>query len=136
MNAVSVEATTSRIIGGTAPMAYAHSVVSLLTFGLAAVLEIGGCFAFWMWLRRGATPLVSVLGIVSLVGFATVLTRIDSPFAGRAYAAYGGVYIVASLGWLWAVEGQRPTGTDLAGALLALAGAVIIIGAATRSAAR
>jgi hypothetical protein len=26
---------------------------NLLAFGVAAVLEIGGCFAFWIWLRRG-----------------------------------------------------------------------------------
>jgi hypothetical protein len=41
---------------------------------------------------------------------------------------YGGIYISASLIWLWAVEGQAPTRTDLVGAALALAGAVVIIG--------
>jgi hypothetical protein len=39
-------------------------------------------------------------GIASLVGFALALTRVDSAFAGRAYAAYGGIYIAASLAWL------------------------------------
>lgn len=47
--------------------------------------------------------------IHNLVMFAVVLTRVDSAFAGRAYAAYGGVYIAASLTWLWLIEGQRPT---------------------------
>lgn len=36
------------------------------------------------------------------------LTRIGTPAAGRAYAAYGGVYIAASLMWLWAVERTKP----------------------------
>jgi small multidrug resistance family-3 protein len=49
------------------------------------------------------------------------------PFAGRAYAAYGGVYIVASLLWLWAIEGMRPDRWDVTGALVCLAGAGIIL---------
>jgi small multidrug resistance family-3 protein len=57
---------------------------------------------------------------------------VDAPFAGRAYAAYEGIYIASSLAWLWAVEGQRPTGPDLFGALLAVGGAVVIVGAAVR----
>jgi small multidrug resistance family-3 protein len=102
-------------------------------FTIAAFFEIAGCFAFWIWVRRGATPLVVVLGVVSLIAFALTLTRVDSAFAGRAYAAYGGIYIAASLVWLWLVEGQSPTRTDLLGAALAIAGAVIIVGFAVRS---
>jgi small multidrug resistance family-3 protein len=106
--------------------------LNLLAFTAAAILEIAGCFAFWIWLRREGSAAAAALGIVSLVGFAAILTRVDAPFAGRAYAAYGGVYIAASLAWLWVIEGQRPTATDLLGAGLAIAGAVVIIGAATR----
>ena len=102
-------------------------------FVLAAFFEIAGCFAFWMWLRRGSTPLVVLLGIASLICFAVALTRVDSAFAGRAYAAYGGMYIAASLVWLWAAEGQRPTATDLIGAALAIVGALVIIGFASRT---
>ena len=92
---------------------------NLLVFATAAFFEIAGCFAFWAWLRRGASPLVALLGVVSLVVFAVALTRVDSVFAGRAYAAYGGIYIVASLVWLWLAEGQRPSPTDLIGAGIA-----------------
>ena len=105
---------------------------NVVIFALAAFLEIAGCFAFWMSLRRGASLLMAVLGVVSLIAFASTLTRVDSAFAGRAYAAYGGIYIAASLVWLWWIEGQAPTRTDLAGAALAIAGAVIIIGFAAR----
>jgi small multidrug resistance family-3 protein len=65
--------------------------------------------------------------MLSLAAFAWVLTRIDSDFAGRAYAAYGGVYIAASLGWLWAVEGARPDRWDLVGTTLCLTGAAVIL---------
>ena len=106
---------------------------NLAIFVLASFFEIAGCFAFWTWLRRGSSPYVALLGIVSLICFAVTLTRVDSVFAGRAYAAYGGIYIAASLAWLWAAEGQRPTVTDLVGAALAVAGALIIVGFASRT---
>lgn len=101
---------------------------NLLFFGLAALLEIAGCFAFWAWFRRGAPAWVTLLGTASLVGFALALTRVETAFAGRAYAAYGGIYIAASLLWLWAVEGQRPTWSDLLGAGVAIAGTLVILG--------
>ena len=105
---------------------------NIAIFVLAAFFEIAGCFAFWMSLRRGATPLVAVLGVGSLIAFAFALTRVDSAFAGRAYAAYGGIYIAASLVWLWLIEGQAPTRADLVGVVLAISGALIIIGFAAR----
>jgi small multidrug resistance family-3 protein len=105
---------------------------NVAVFALAAFFEIAGCFAFWLWVRRGATAFVVVLGIASLIGFALALARVDSAFAGRAYAAYGGIYIAASLVWLWIVEGQIPTRTDLLGAALAIVGALVIIGFAAR----
>ena len=105
---------------------------NIVIFAIAALLEIAGCFAFWVWVRRGATSFVLALGIASLAGFALALTRVDSAFAGRAYAAYGGIYITASLVWLWIVEGQVPTRADVLGAALAIIGALVIIGFATR----
>jgi small multidrug resistance family-3 protein len=47
----------------------------------AAVGEIAGCFAFWAWLRLGQSPWWTVPGILSLVVFAVLLTRIDAAFA-------------------------------------------------------
>jgi len=106
---------------------------NLIAFVSAAILEIAGCFAFWIWLRRGGSPLVAAIGVAALIGFALVLTRVDTLFAGRAYAAYGGIYIAASLCWLWLVEAQRPTSTDLLGAGLAIAGALVVIGFSSAS---
>jgi small multidrug resistance family-3 protein len=94
-------------------------VQNLVAFTIALTLEILGCFTFWLWLRRGSSPAIAALGILSLIGFAVALTRVDAAFAGRAYAAYGGIYIAASLVWLWLVEGQQPTGSDVLGASIA-----------------
>ena len=101
---------------------------NLAMFVVAALFEIGGCFAFWVWMRRGASPIILVLGVASLIGFALALARVDTPFAGRSYAAYGGIYIAASLVWLWLAEGQRPAWSDLAGAAIAIAGTLVILG--------
>ena len=93
----------------------------------AAVAEIGGCFAFWAWLRLGKSALWVVPGMAALALFAYLLTRVDSAFAGRAYAAYGGVYIASSLLWMWIVEGARPDRWDLIGAAVCFLGAAVIL---------
>ncbi len=93
----------------------------------AAVAEIAGCFAFWAWLRLGKTVWWLVPGLLSLVAFAYLLTLVETNAAGRAYAAYGGIYIVASLLWLWTIESVRPDRWDVAGASIGLVGAALIL---------
>ena len=99
-------------------------------YSAAALAEIMGCSAFWIWARQGAPAWILAPGLVALVGFAALLTRVDVDAAGRAYAAYGGIYIVFALGWLRFAQGIRPTRTDLLGAAVSLAGAVIIMAGA------
>jgi small multidrug resistance family-3 protein len=93
----------------------------------AAIAEIAGCFAFWAWLRLGKSIWWLLPGLASLVAFAYLLTLADTSAAGRAYAAYGGVYIAASLFWLWLIESARPDRWDLAGATMCLVGAAVIL---------
>jgi len=102
-------------------------VTTVLAYVAAAVAEIGGCFAFWAWLKLGKSPWWVLPGLASLALFAWLLTRVDTAHAGRAFAAYGGVYIVASLAWLRAVEGARPDRWDAIGAVVCLLGAGIIL---------
>lgn len=94
---------------------------------LAALAEIAGCFAFWAWARLDRSPLWIVPGIAALSAFAWLLTHSPADHAGRAYAAYGGIYIATSLVWLWLAEGQRPDLWDSVGTGLCLAGAAIIL---------
>jgi len=102
-------------------------MTSFLIYALAALAEIAGCFAFWAWLRLDKSVWWLLPGVAALVAFAWLLTQIDSPAAGRAYAAYGGVYIVASLLWLWGVEGVRPDRWDMVGAAVCIVGAAVIL---------
>jgi small multidrug resistance family-3 protein len=96
-------------------------------FWIAALFEIAGCFLFWTWFRLRGNAWYPLVGTGSLVLFALCLTRLDVPYAGRAFAAYGGIYIVSSLAWLWVAEGIRPDRWDAAGALICLAGASVIL---------
>ncbi|MCJ2090287.1 YnfA family protein [Methylobacterium sp. E-005] len=101
--------------------------MTLLAYAGAALAEIAGCFAFWSWLRLGRSPLWVLPGLASLALFACLLTLVDSPAAGRAFAAYGGVYIAASVAWMCLAEGQRPDRWDLTGAAICLVGTAIIL---------
>ena len=101
--------------------------MSFAFYALAALAEIAGCFAFWAVLRLGRPAFWLLPGLVSLAIFAWLLTRVDAAFAGRAFAAYGGIYIAASLGWMWAVEGARPDRWDAIGTCLCLLGAAVIL---------
>jgi small multidrug resistance family-3 protein len=106
---------------------YGEAMTTFALYAAAAVAEIAGCFAFWAWLKLDRSPLWLLPGLCSLAAFAWLLTRIEADFAGRAYAAYGGVYIAASLLWLWAVEKQMPDRWDLTGTAVCLGGAAIIL---------
>ncbi len=101
--------------------------MNYLVFAVAALAEIAGCFAFWAWWRLDKSALWLLPGVVSLAVFAWLLSLVDADAAGRAYAAYGGIYIAASLVWLWSVEGVRPDRFDLAGAVICLVGASVIL---------
>jgi len=96
-------------------------------YAAAALAEIAGCFAFWAWFRLNKSILWLMPGMVSLAAFSWLLALVPVEHAGRAYAIYGGVYIAASLAWLWAVEGFRPDRWDALGAAVSLVGAAIIL---------
>ncbi|MBU0585165.1 MAG: YnfA family protein [Alphaproteobacteria bacterium] len=101
--------------------------MTLPIYAAAALAEIAGCFALWAWWRLDASPMWLVPGALSLMLFGWLLALVDTGAAGRTYAAYGGIYIAASLGWLWMVEGIRPDRWDLTGALICIAGASVIL---------
>lgn len=105
------------------------SMITLVfpTYILAAFFEIAGCFAFWAVFRLDKSQWWLIPGVISLLVFAGLLTRIDVAFAGRAFAAYGGVYIAASLFWMWLAEGQFPDRWDIIGAAICIVGVFFIL---------
>ena len=95
-------------------------------FVATALAEIVGCFLPYLWLRKGAPVWYLLPAAASLALFVWLLT-LHPQAAGRVYAAYGGVYVAVALGWLWAVEGIRPTRWDVLGVGLALVGMAVIL---------
>lgn len=96
-------------------------------FATAALAEIAGCFSVWAVLRLSAPGWWLAPGFASLAAFAYLLTLVEADAAGRVFAAYGGVYIAASLVWLKAVEGFAPDRWDMIGAVVSVAGAALIL---------
>ena len=101
-------------------------VASAALFVLAGALEIGGGWLVWRALRGGAPLSWGILGALGLVAYGCVPPLQPSRF-GRVYAAYGGIFIALSLLWGWLADGDRPDTCDLAGALLCLAGAAVMM---------
>ena len=98
-----------------------------LVYPLAALAEIAGCFAFWAWLKLDRSPVWLIPGLASLIAFGWLLTLVPTDTAGRAFAAYGGVYICASLVWMRLVEKTTPDRWDLIGGTICLIGAGVIL---------
>lgn len=98
---------------------------TLLLYLVTALAEIVGCYLPWLWLVKGKPVWLLLPAVLSLALFAWLLTLHDAA-AGRVYAAYGGVYIAVALAWLWAVDGVRPTGWDVAGVTVSLVGMGLI----------
>jgi len=107
-------------------MAFERIVASIALFVLAGLCEIGGGYLVWLWLREGRSALLGVLGAVILAAYGVVPTLQAAPF-GRVYAAYGGVFIVLSLVWGWALVGDAPDRFDLIGGLVCLVGVALIM---------
>ena len=106
-------------------MASLELLRTALLFGLTAVAEIVGCYLPWLWLRQGRSAWLLLPAALSLALFAWLLT-LHPGASGRTYAAYGGVYVVVALIWLWRVDGVVPTRWDLIGGAICLAGMAII----------
>ena len=104
-------------------MAVARSIGLFLAAGLA---EIGGGYLVWRWLREGAPVILGVIVAIVLVLYGVIPTLQRSHDFGRIYAAYGGVFVVASLLWGWGVDGSRPDRYDVVGAAVVLTGVAII----------
>ena len=99
------------------------------TFGLftvTAFAEIIGCYLSYLWISENKSGWILFPAIVSLVIFVWLLTLHPYP-TGKVYAAYGGVYISASIMWLWLINSIQPSSSDLIGALLCILGMIVII---------
>lgn len=98
----------------------------LALFALAAILEISGCYLMW-WGQKQHSTWLWLAGIVVLAGFGLTLAQVSANLPSRAYAAYGGIYIAASVLWMIAVDKTWPDKWDTTGVAISLAGTLIIL---------
>ena len=72
---------------------------SILLFALAALAEIGGAWLVWQGVREHRGLAFVGAGILALGLYGFVATFQPDPHFGRILAAYGGVFVAASLAW-------------------------------------
>ena len=101
-------------------------IVSLALFFAAALLEIGGGYLVWLWLREKRGRLMGLIGAAVLFLYGVILTFQPAHF-GRVYAAYGGIFIVSAIIWGLLIDKKKPDRYEIIGASIALAGAAVIM---------
>jgi small multidrug resistance family-3 protein len=72
------------------------AIFSLLVFVLSGLCELGGGYLIWLWLREGKSLWLALVGALLLTTYGFVATLQPANF-GRAYAAYGGIFIMLSI---------------------------------------
>src|SRR5712692_1309001 len=98
---------------------------SLFRFFVAGLLEIGGGYLVWLWLRENMSWVLGVIGGFVLFLYGIVPTLQPSHFH-KIYAAYGGIFIIMAILWGWIIQGIAPDLFDVIGAVTALIGVTII----------
>ena len=99
---------------------------SIILFVIAGLCEIGGGWLMWKWIREGRSNVWALLGSISVILYGIIPPLQNSHF-GRVYAVYGGFFIVLSLLWGWAFDGNRPDIQDIAGSAIALLGVCVMM---------
>lgn len=78
-------------------------IQAIVLFLLAGIAEIGGGYLIWLWLREGKPLYWGFFGGLALTLYGIIATFQSFPSFGRVYAAYGGIFIVLSVLWGWAL---------------------------------
>ncbi len=106
-------------------IAIVNPFVSGILFFVAALMEIGGGYLVWLWIREKKTIALALLGGIILFVYGIIPTLQPANF-GRVYAAYGGIFILSSIVWGMFVDKKRPDKYEIFGSLVTVFGAIII----------
>lgn len=99
---------------------------SIMIFILAGLAEIGGGYLVWQWIKNGSSLACGIIGFVLLSLYGIIPTLQEANF-GRVYAAYGGIFVVMSVLWGYAIDGVRPDIWDISGAVIVLSGVGVMM---------
>jgi small multidrug resistance family-3 protein len=98
---------------------------SIALFFLAALVEIGGGYLVWKWLRERKGILFGLIGGIVLFIYGVIPTFQPAHF-GRVYAAYGGIFIISSILWGMFIDKKKPDRYEIIGSTVAVMGAAVI----------
>lgn len=105
-------------------------LLSLVFFVISGLCEIGGGYSIWLWVREGIHKDRSIglvlVGAILLTAYGFVATLQPANF-GRAYAAYGGIFVILSILWGWQVDQLTPDRWDWLGAAIVLMGVLVMM---------
>lgn len=102
--------------------------IILTTLGLfffAALLEIGGGYLVWKWLREHKGKVFGLIGGFVLFLYGIVPTFQPAEF-GRVYATYGGIFVVMSIIWGYWVDKKKPDRFEILGSIVVLIGVAVM----------
>jgi small multidrug resistance family-3 protein len=100
-------------------------LVTLLLFVFAAILEIGGGYLVWQWIKEKRKFTFGLLGGFVLFIYGVIPTLQPSNFA-RVYAAYGGIFVIMTIAWGFFIDKKRPDKYEIIGGIIVTLGAAII----------
>jgi len=100
-------------------------VTTLAVFFLAALLEIGGGYLVWEWLREHKGKIFGLIGGLVLFMYGIIPTLQPAEF-GRVYATYGGIFVVSSVLWGYWVDKKKPDRFEVIGSVIVLIGVAVI----------
>lgn len=100
-------------------------VTTLGIFFFAALLEIGGGYLVWKWLREHKGKIFGLIGGLILFVYGIVPTLQPAEF-GRVYATYGGIFVISSILWGCWVDRKKPDRFEIIGSIVVLAGVAVI----------
>src|SRR5918996_2988234 len=82
-------------------------IVILGLFFAAALMEIGGGYLVWQWIREKRGILIGLTEGIVLFLYSIIPTLQPSHF-GRTYAAYRGIFIISSIVLRIIVDKKKP----------------------------
>ncbi|MGH9999566.1 MAG: YnfA family protein [Nitrosopumilaceae archaeon] len=100
-------------------------VTTLGLFLFAALMEIGGGYLVWKWLREHKGKVFGLIGGLILFAYGIIPTLQPANF-GRVYATYGGIFVIVSVMWGYWIDKKKPDRFEIIGSIIVLVGVAIM----------
>ncbi len=101
------------------------AITSLSIFFFAALLEIGGGYLVWRWIKNHQGKIIGIVGGSILFSYGVLMTFQPENF-GKVYATYGGIFVVSSLLWGYWIDKKKPDKFEILGSIVVLIGIAIM----------